>query len=197
MAKQIPFFLTGANAKIKLNGVTLAFCANFGYSVRIESAAPRVLGQYEIDSIEPLSYNVAGSFTIIRYAKNLKEKVEKLGMVAPDGVSNKGGGLGNWQPSNSKEGRANENADPSKLSTGGFFDIEVYQKIAGGLIDSGNTNKKPEVENILIAKLRKARIIEFDLILAKRDVANQRFSFIATYLDEDTFNANFSAPWRK
>lgn len=67
-----PFFLTGANAKIIVNNVTLAFATDISYKIDIRHATPRVLGMYEAQEVQPLSYAVSGSFTIIRYAKGLK-----------------------------------------------------------------------------------------------------------------------------
>ena len=71
MAGQTPFFLTGANAKIRVNGVTLAFCTNLSYSIAVNHATPQVLGMYEGSSVEPLSYRVTGSFTIIKYTARI------------------------------------------------------------------------------------------------------------------------------
>lgn len=70
MAK--PFFLTGANAKVIVNNVTLAFATDISYIVEVKHATPRVLGRYECEEVQPLMYSVKGSFTIIRYAKGLK-----------------------------------------------------------------------------------------------------------------------------
>lgn len=67
-----PFFLTGANAKIIVNNVTLAFATDISYRIDIKHATPRVLGMYEAQEVQPLMYAVSGSFTIIRYAKGLK-----------------------------------------------------------------------------------------------------------------------------
>lgn len=67
-----PFFLTGANAKIIVNNVTLAFATDISYRIDIKHATPRVLGMYEAQEVQPMMYAVSGSFTIIRYAKGLK-----------------------------------------------------------------------------------------------------------------------------
>src|ERR1051325_3342415 len=90
-----PFFITGANAKIKLNGKTLAFCTDLAYSVQILTQTPKVLGMYEGSSVEPLGYQVSGSFTIIRYAKDVKQAT---GGTPPKGLAGNdaGNGVGNW-----------------------------------------------------------------------------------------------------
>ena len=95
MAGLKPFFLTGANAKIQVNNRTLAYCNNLSYSVQVNHASPRVLGMYEPTSIEPLSYLVTGSFTVIRYTADVKGNV---GGKTPNGVFEGGNGIGNWGP---------------------------------------------------------------------------------------------------
>jgi len=143
-----PTFLTGANAKIRLNGKTLAFCQDFSCSIQILTRVPKVLGKYEGDSVEPLGYVVSGGFTVIRYAKDIKRL---LGPGAyPHGLAENdaGNGVGNWGTqwggSNTaggllsefasrngigNDGRAHEALDPSKFGTGTTFDIQVYQKV--------------------------------------------------------------------
>jgi len=181
MAGMVPFFLTGANAKIRLNDKTLAFCTDMAYTIQVNHVAPKVLGVYEATSLEPLSYSVSGTFTIIKYAAELKELVSK----APDGVSNDGNGLGSWGPGNpfkaagfGNDGRAHQNLDPSKLQTGTFFDIEIWQKTSVG--------------NCFIAKIRDCRITQADFSIAKNTPGIQRFTFQAIYADEDTFKAGIS-----
>ena len=73
MAGVTPFFITGANAKIKVNGKTLAFCIDLQYSIQVLHQTPKVLGMYEGTSVEPLGYSVEGGFTIVRYAKDIKK----------------------------------------------------------------------------------------------------------------------------
>jgi hypothetical protein len=74
-----PFFLNGGSARIRLNGVTLAWCTDVSYSIRVTHNAQHVLGLFEATSQDPQSYEVTGSFTIIRYAKGLKKFMEGTG----------------------------------------------------------------------------------------------------------------------
>jgi hypothetical protein len=182
MAKRAPFFIVGATAKIKVNDQTLAFCQDFSYSVVVAHATPHVLGQYESNSIEPLLYEVSGSFSVIRYTRNAVKNTIDSGAEPPDGVSNLGNGIGSWGANNfgnlGSDGRANENLDPSVLHVGTFFDIEVYQKVAGTVRG--------------IAKLRNCRIEKADFAMAKTSPGTQRFTFRAIYADEDSFIAGFS-----
>jgi hypothetical protein len=190
MAGVRPFFITGANAKVVLNNKTLAFCTDLAYSVQVITKTPKILGAYEGSSVEPLGYSVSGSFTVIRYAKDAQANV---GGNAPNGVAanDAGNGVGNWGAvwggglSNllaasgiGNDGRANEALDPSKFSNGTTFDIQVYQKTPNG--------------NIGVANIRQVRITQADFNLTKKGAAQQRFTFVALYADEDSFVANFS-----
>jgi hypothetical protein len=90
-----PFFITGANAKVKVNDKTLAFCTDLSYSVQVITQTPKILGMYEGSSVEPLGYSVSGSFSVIRYAKDVKSNV---GGKSPNGTAGNdaGNGVGNW-----------------------------------------------------------------------------------------------------
>ena len=190
-----PFFITGANAKIVLNGKTMAFCTDLSYSVQILTQTPKVLGMYEGSSVEPLGYSVSGSFTVLRYAK---DAVTNSNGGAPPDVSQNdaGNGVGNWgtvwgggvagnvlsitgAPFSSTDGRADEALNPSAYQNGSTFDIQIYQKIG---------NNSP----IGVANIRSARITQADFTMSKKSAAQQRFNFVALYADEDSFVAGFS-----
>jgi hypothetical protein len=187
MAKLAPFFLTGANAKIRLNGKTLAYCTNITYSVDIPHTVPILLGNYEATSIEPLSYKVTGAFAIIRYIKDVKGALEALGYKTPQNTQNTGNGVGEWGPDNiflrngivSSDGQAHKALNPAELDSAVMFDIEIYQKLPGS-------------RECAVARFRNCRIVKADFTLEKRTPAKQMFSFQAIYADEDTFLANIS-----
>lgn len=180
MAGVRPFFLTGANAKIKVNGKTLAYCTNLAYSVKVKHAAPKVLGMYEASSVEPLGYEVTGQFSVVRY---IADAATQTGGKNPDGTTNTGNGIGQWGTnnvsfSNLVDGRAYENLNPKRLATATTFDIEVIQKTQG--------------QNVTAAKIRNVRITQADFNLSKKAAATQTFNFVAIYADEDSFLADFS-----
>jgi len=220
MAGLKPFFITGANAKIKLNGKTLAFCSDFNYSVQVLTKTPKVLGMYEGTSVEPLGYTVSGSFTVIRYAKDAQSNIG----VAPHGVApnDAGNGIGNWgtqwggtagdflaRNGVGNDGRAQEGLDPSKFSNGTTFDIQVYQKIPSAGNNSQSveaqlgraiqqlqgalTGNQLEQNDVLgVANIRGCRITQADFSISKKGAAQQKFNFVALYVDEDSFVADFS-----
>lgn len=184
MAGVAPFFITGANAKIRLNDRTIAFAQDFSYSVTVKHAAPKVLGKYESDSLEPLSYEVSGSFSIIRYARGAAEALRESGSEAPHGVADSGNGIGEWSSSGKvffdSDGRANDNLDPAALKLATFFNVEVWQKLKDG-------------RQCGVARIRDCRIERADFTIAgKVAPAMQKFTFRAIFADEDSFAAGFS-----
>ena len=183
-----PFFLTGANAKIRVNNRTLAYCTNLSYSVQVNHATPRVLGMYESTGIEPLSYTVTGSFTVVRYMAEATDNIEGKN---PHGADEGGNGIGNWGPdglskrlaagfnTGAPDGRAYDSLNPVKLDKATGFEIYVYQKLPSGDLMSA-------------ARIREARITRADFSLGVRSAATQTFQFTAVYADEDSFLADFS-----
>lgn len=224
MGRIKPFFITGANAKILLNNKTLAYCTDVSYSVQIIHQTPKVLGMYEGTSVEPLGYNVSGSFQIVRYARHAIN--DKTNNVSPN-ANESGNGAGNWgsawtgtiggfaaRNGIGNDGRANEALDPSRFSNSTTFDIQIYQQISQPLkqdtglsglnrdlstiantisdIASGANPKRIGNTLIGVANIRNCRITQADFSLSKKGIAIQRFNFVALYVDEDSFVADFS-----
>lgn len=201
MANVAPFFITGANCKLKVNGVTLAFATDLSYNVSIPHARARSLGSYETNSFEPLSYDVSGSFTVVRYVDDLKTRLQNLGLSAPNDVSNLGNGIGGWTTlrdnspggvllgglgnglgglGNGIDGRADRSLNPASFQDGVTFDIEIYQKMPNG-------------DSLGVARMRNARITSMNSTISKRSSMTQTFQFIAQFLDEDSFLADASS----
>lgn len=181
MAGMRPFFLTGANAKIKVNGRTLAFATNVSYRIEVKHEDPRVLGMYEGHSLEPVSYHVSGSFSVIRYVADVKDKV---GGKAPNGVANRGNGPGNFGKNSitdvaSLDPQPKEFFNPKLMDRQSGFEIEVFQKVDG--------------DDVPVAKIRGVKLTVADFqIGGKTSPATQNFAFEALYVDEDSFIAGFS-----
>lgn len=222
MASVKPTFLTGANAKIRLNGKTIAFCQDFTCSIQVITKTPKVLGKYEADSVEPLGYMVSGSFTVIRYAKGVKKALGDAHFPGGLAENDAGNGVGNWgtawggkagdflsRNGVGNDGRAHEALDPSKFGQGTTFDIQIYQKVAvGGGTPNGNIvqnvtevlnggtgsgpGNDPSVDYLGVMNIRKARITQADFGLSKKAPAVERFNFVAIYVDGDGFVANAS-----
>lgn len=182
-----PFFVTGDKIKIMLNGKTMAFATDFSCSVQVLTKTPHVLGMYEGTSVEPLSYNVGGTFSIVRYVKNVQGNV---GGKPPHGAdpNDQGNGIGSWGAGlagvigiapNSQDGRANEDFNPATLNQGTSFDIAVYQH---------NPNGDP----LGVIMIRSVRCTKMDFSINKKNPGMDRFEFVGLYLDGDNFYAQSS-----
>ena len=189
------FFLTGANAKIKLNNKTMAFCTDLSYSITVNVQNPKILGMYESHSMEPVGYSVTGTFSVIRYMSGVKSAVNN----PPNGVSEQGNGLGNWGGDDivsrigaGNDGRPNEHLNPKLLSTSGMFDVEIYQKVSTQTGTSKNGDPIFSTSLCAVARIRDCRIEKADFSISKTSAAIEQFTFKAAYVDEDTFNADFS-----
>jgi hypothetical protein len=187
MSDKVPFFLSGGNAKILMNNKVVAFATDVSYKVSIKHASPRVLGRFEVEVHQPVAYDVAGSLTIIRYARGVKEFLRSNGKQSPDSVSNKGNGLGSFSNSplgavgaalglgtltGTADGKTNEALVPARMFQSSSFDLEIRQKLPNG-----------EAKVIL---LRGCRIEDSDFRLNRRGVATQTLTFKAQYADDDT-----------
>lgn len=142
MSGKLPFFLTGANAKILLNNKTVAFCTDVSYKIMVKHASPRVLGRFEVEVHQPVSYDVTGTLTIIRYGRGLQAF---FAGHQPDDVNNAGNGIGSFGLSNfggqvgsalglpdasgQFDGKAYEAFNPSRFFQSKMFNIEIRQKI--------------------------------------------------------------------
>jgi hypothetical protein len=217
MGGKTSFFVTGANCKLKVNGVTMAYATDLSYSVSIAHQSIQVLGLYEADTQEPLAYNINGTFTLIRYVEGMKSKGKDGVWISamppcPTGANDRGNGVGSFTNNDaigntvgnfSNEGRAHQSLDPSKLSQSTAFDIELYQKVSGAQ-RSGTAvgdflqgrqagfTRGSNSGSLGISRLRDCKITGVVTNVNKRGLMTQTFSFVANYLDEDSFLSSSS-----
>lgn len=185
MANQQPFFITGANAVITLNGLVVGFATDVSYRISVRHEAPRLLGKFETEPHQPVAYNVSGSFTMIRYARGIKAMMEK----SVNSANNLGNSIGNFIDT-ADSGKAEASFNPGKLLTAKAFDISIYQKtVKSSQTDVGPLSGGDMCE---MARLRKCRISAADFTLNRKGLAQQRFNFVAQYADEDGFIAEKS-----
>jgi hypothetical protein len=209
-----PFFLTGANARIILNNRSVAYATDISYSVTVRHASPRVLGKFEVEVVQPLSYEVEGTLTIIKYAKGMKDHVGD----APNAANQAGNGLGAFDsdngaiasalglPSGGKfDGGTSENFNPQRMFQSKMFDIEIRQAIPPGgntsvlqaSLDFLNDALFPDGLNAsndtnILVRLRDCRFTALDFKLSKKGLPMQTMQFKARYADDDTYVAQKS-----
>jgi hypothetical protein len=162
-------FVTGARAKIKIGGATMAFAADVSYNITVQTIPIETMGKYEVHTNEPVSYSVDGSFSIVRYTKNSANTSAIAGQN--DSVTNKlGTGAGNNDTSNTgalSQGTAPGNhLDPSRILTSASFDLEILEKGKGTLEGS-------------VFKINDCRITRRGSSLNKRGVLVDNYAFVA------------------
>lgn len=217
MAGKKPFFLTGANARIILNNRSVAFATDISYSVDVRHATPRVLGRFEVETVQPLSYEVSGTLTIIKYARGMKDYIGE----SPPDVNQAGNGIGSFAASQGMiasalglpsggqfDGGTADNFDPGRFFQSKMFDIEIRQKVPpGSAFGAGNifqqvlniTNDllvpdglNTDNDSTIVIRLRDCRFTGLDFKLSKRGLPLQTMRFTARYADDDTYVASKS-----
>lgn len=172
MANQIPSFITGATAKIKVGTKTLAYASDVSYNIEVSTIPVETMGRYEAVSNEPVNYSVSGSFSVVRYtsfAKNIP------------GISSTGGGNGAGKILPDGAGSLADHINPYNLITSTTFDLSVFQKVSN-----------PAGEPIQIAKVKDCRIVRKSNALNKRGLLVDQFAFVGVLANDDSFDSGNS-----
>lgn len=162
MAQKKPAFITGATAKIKSGGVTIAYAQDVSYNVTVSTIPIETMGRYEVVSNEPVAYFTDGSLSVIRYTKFANEQ----GMA---GAAATGNAVHNWN--HLTGGNSGEHFDPSKLLASQTWDLEIFQKTEAG--------------EILVTKCHDCRLIRKGGAVNKRGILVETFAFQAILQSDD------------
>ena len=176
MAGLKPAFVTGATAKIRLGGMTMAFAQDVSYNVNVTTYPIETMGRFEPISIEPISYNVSGSLSVIRYTRRAAEQAMTNAYV-------NGNGIGQWNMPEGLGSVGSHHINPGKMFISETFDLEIFQKTEqAGTIDT----------DIQIAKVIDCRFTSMGSSISKRGVLVQQFAFQAVLVGDDSFTAERS-----
>jgi hypothetical protein len=198
MAGVMPSFITGANAKIVIDDITLAFAQDVSYQISINTIPIRAMGKLEVSAHEPISYNVTGSITVVRYTKDAGSSLSRIyttTLVDTDGdpataavpvitevvgsprklingANEKGNSVDRW---NTKTSNIGLHLNPGKMLSSLTFDLEIITKInSTGVVDAES-----------VIKVRDCRITGKTGSLNKRGLMMDQFSFNAILVDND------------
>ena len=171
MSGMKPSFITGANAKVKIGAMTVAYAQDVSYRVTVSQIPIEVMGKYEVVAYEPVAYAVEGTLSIIRYTSASKD-------VA--GANAEGNGVGNW---NMGGQTADFAFNPSKLMMSETFDLDVFQKI----------NDKGDVGAVGIVRLKDCRFTSKGGSINRRGVLVEQFAFNAILASDDSYTSSPSA----
>ncbi len=119
MAARKVSFVTGANAKVKVGGLTFAYASDVSYSVAVDTVPIETMGRYEAVTNEPVNYSVAGQLSIVRYTSIAKQN-------NMPGTHTGGNGLG--EVNFTTGGNASDQVNPGNILFSQTFDLAVYQK---------------------------------------------------------------------
>ena len=181
MAGKKTSLVTGSNAKIKVNGKTLAYATDFQYSVQIDTIPVETMGRYEVLANEPIATSVRGSFSVVRYTA-----LAKTSGVYLQNEAGQGNGVG-------KVG-IDSHFNPAAILQSTTVDIELYQK---GVNDpeqsevTGADNSKTIIpaNQLLVKKIHDARLTSMGGSINKRGIFVEQFTFVAEQLSDDSFTS--------
>ena len=178
MAGKKTTLLTGSNAKIKVNGVTLAYASDISYQVQTQTIPVETMGRYEVVSNEPIATMVSGNFTVVRYTAGAQSG--DLMKAAATG----GNGVGQWKAAGGSN--PSDHFNPSKILTSETVDIQIYRKGEAG---TGGTFVDGTEKIITITD---CRLTSKGGSLNKRGIYVESFGFVATGISDDSYTAGNS-----
>lgn len=164
MAAVKPGFITGANARIKLGGKTLAYCTDLNFTVDVATIPIEVIGTYEVKSYEPVAYAVNGSFAVVRYTAKDSTKVNAS--AAGNAADKIGGGAGAGSTVGS-------HLNPGQILTSSTFDMEIQQ--ATGQATNGLDSAADLTSTF---KIQDCRIVRRGSSVNKRGVMVDSYQFV-------------------
>lgn len=170
---KIPSFVTGANAKIKAGGITIAYAQDVTYNTTITTIPIETMGRYEVVSNEPVAYFIDGSLSIIRYTKVAQQN-------AMAGAAEGGNGLGKWVLTDESGEIAANAVNPSQILASQTWNLEIFQKTA----DPENPEK--------VVKVKDVRLTRKGGGINKRGVLVEQFAFNAILAEDDSFDVSNS-----
>ena len=176
MAGQTPSFITGANAKIKIGSITLAYAQDVSYSIEVSTIPVETIGRYEVVTNEPIAYFVSGTLSVIRYTKSAATVAGGSSPIS--GASSTGNSINNWNDA-SGAGNIGAHFDPAQLLASKTFDLEILSKISGDSEGSGS------VVGESIIKIRDCRMTRKQGSVTKRGLITDQFAFSAVLANND------------
>jgi len=169
MAGQKPSFITGANAKIKVGGKTMAYAQDVSYSATTTTIPIETMGRYEVVANEPVAYFVDGTLSVIRYTNIAKDN-------NMDGVAVEGNGTGKLALG-SDGALASDHMNPGDMLASESFDLEIFQKF----------DKEGTTDSQKVIKLIDCRFTRKGGAINKRGILVEQFAFNARFQEDDSY----------
>jgi hypothetical protein len=178
MAGQKPSFITGANAKIKIGSLTMAYAQDVSYSIEVSTIPVETIGRYEVVTNEPIAYFVSGTLSVIRYTKSA---ASLAGSATISGVASTGNSVNNWN--DAQAGNIGHHFDPANLISSKTFDLEIFSKVPGDTVAGATPTTPGNTESII--KIRDCRMTRKQGSVTKRGLITDQFAFSAVLANND------------
>jgi len=154
-----PGFIHGANARVKLDNLTLAYCTDLNYTIDMATVPIEAIGSYEVKAYEPIAYSVSGSFSVIRYTKHIQPT--------------KGKNTGNPAVALGNTNKVGTQLNPGQVLSSSTFDMEIFQ------VNSITASDTSTVDDNTTFKLTDCRVTRRASSLNKRGVMVDSYTFVA------------------
>jgi len=179
MAGQVPSFITGANARISVGGVTFAYASDVSYQVIVDTVPIETMGRYEAVSNEPVNYSVGGELSIVRYTKLATTIANQVN--PPAHAAGTGNGVGNVNLSTGQQ--LSDHVNPGNILASQTWDLNVYQK---------TVNSGTDANEVGFIKISDCRLNRMGAGLNKRGILVDRLSFVGILMQDDSFAVSHS-----
>jgi hypothetical protein len=180
MAGRKAGLITGSNAKIVLGGRTIAYATDIQYAVETTVIPVETMGRYEVVSHEPVAVSVSGSFTVVRYAKDLA-----VTATLP-GASTTGNGTGQLASGSTpaSDGNMGGAFNPAQILANSTVDIAIFQKLTANA--SNNADAGGTVQQVV--KVTDCTLTSMGGSVNKRGILQEGYRFVGILLQDDSFN---------
>jgi len=171
VANSRPSFVTGANARLKIDSKTIAYASDVSYRIIVDIVPVETMGRYEAVSIEPIAYTVSGELSIVRYTK---AAVAATGITPINGVNVAGNnGVGAMG--------LNTHFDPNTILASSTVDVEIFElRQQAGTVNTAR-------ESSSITKVIDCRFTNKSSTINKRGIWVERFTFVGVLAEDDSF----------
>lgn len=181
MAAKKPSFVTGANAKIKVGGLTFAYASDVSYSVAVDTVPIETMGRYEAVTNEPVNYSVAGQLSIVRYTS-----IAKANNMPSTNTAGNGLGAVNFTTG----GKASDHVNPGNILFSQTFDLSVFQKTQTASTTAGNAATTTDAVEFITIK--DCRFNRKSAGINKRGILVETLGFVGVLGDDDSFDSSNS-----
>jgi len=182
MAALNPSFISGASARIKIGGKTLAYATELSINITMDTIPIESIGKYEVHSNEPNLYAVDGSFRIIRYSKRAK-----LSSIA-DASSVAGNDplyIGTANAAGTSPGSVKAHLEPGRILGSTGFELELYDQRQTA--DTVGLTAAGTLSEVQVYLLQNCRVVSRTGSLDRRGVLTETFNFVGLlHQDKDS-----------